>query len=97
MTRSMNASKALPLAVRRYRAPLDRPERVKRRLAGGIRPPRFDDAEQVFNPIDLVRAEEGVALPYRRTGRHDEDSGSISNPWFGTRTPSRSRGGANAL
>ena len=50
------------LPVRRYGTGFDRPERVTRRLTGSVHPPRFDHAEEVFDPVDFVRTEERVAL-----------------------------------
>ena len=52
----------LALGRRRHGAVRDRPERVERRVARGVRLSRLDDAEEVVDAIDLVGAIERIAL-----------------------------------
>ena len=52
----------LPLGRRRHRAVGDRPERVKRRVARGVRQSRLDEAEEIVDAVNLVGSEERIAL-----------------------------------
>ena len=57
---------------------LDRPEGVERWLPVGVRADRLDDAEEVVDAVDLLGAEERVALDIeeevarRRLGQHEQ-------------------------
>ena len=78
MTRSMNPSKGPPLPAGGDGPALGGPEGVESGHSRFVGAAGLYDAEEVLDPVHLIRAEEGVALdieeqvPLRRFGQHQQ-------------------------